>query len=88
MAVDDLLTIAELATMLGVTVQRAHQLITRYDVPTVLVNARMKLVRLKDAESLLTMERPSGVHVERRVSRVETAEKPQKRKVGRPAKKK
>lgn len=60
-----LMTIAEVAERLGVTVQRTHQLIETYAIPTVVVNPRMKLVSKVDVEKLANIPRPTGVHIGR-----------------------
>lgn len=60
------LTVSELATEMGVTVQRAHQLIEKYDIPTTKPHARLTLIDKKDAAKLVKMQRPTGVHIDRR----------------------
>lgn len=51
---------------LGLTAQRLHQLIDRYEIPTIKAHTRLTLIRKSDVEKLSKMERPSGVHIERR----------------------
>lgn len=59
---DKFMTVSEVAELLGVTVQRTHQLIAQFDIPTVVVHARLKLVHKEDAERLAKTPRPTGVH--------------------------
>lgn len=59
-------TIREGADMVGVSVQRMHQLIETYELPTDAINPRLKVMRRADAERLKNMERPNGVRLDRR----------------------
>ena len=60
------LTVSELAEEMDVTVQRAHQLILKYEIPTFKPHARLTLIEKKDAAKLVKMQRPTGVHIDRR----------------------
>ena len=53
-------TISEFAGRLGVSVQRAHQLIDSYQIPTVPVNARLKLLRETDAKAFERSKRKTA----------------------------
>lgn len=59
-------TIREGADIVGVSVQRMHQLIETYELETEYLNPRMKTMKRCDANRLAEMERPAGVHVRRK----------------------
>lgn len=52
--------------ILGVTPQRLHQLIGKYGLKVERINPRLTMVKRREVEKLAAMERPSGVHIERR----------------------
>ena len=55
-------TMREGADIVGVSVQRMHQLIDTYQLQTEYLNPRLKTMKRSDAERLAGMERPAGVH--------------------------
>ena len=60
------ITVKDASEMVGVTVQRMHQLIKTYELETDEINPRLKTVREKDVTKLKEMERPDGVRIDRR----------------------
>lgn len=60
------ITIREGAEIVGVSIQRMHQLIESYKLETDSINPRLKVMRRTDAEKLSGMDRPNGVRADRR----------------------
>lgn len=65
MSLSEYMTMAEVAKMLRVTVQRAHQLVKTYEIPTETVS-NLKLIKASDANKLARMDRPTGKHQRRK----------------------
>lgn len=61
MDISDLITVRQAATLLGVSVQRVHQLVELYHLKRQTVNSRMTLLVRKEVEKLAKTPRPSGV---------------------------
>ena len=55
------ITVREGAEIVGVSVQRMHQLIHEYELETTSLHSRLKVMRRNDAEKIKRMDRPSGV---------------------------
>lgn len=60
------ITIREGSEIIGVSVQRMHQLIEEYDLETDSINPRLKVMKRSDADKLKDMDRPDGVRRDRR----------------------
>jgi len=58
--------IREAAEFLGLSISRVHQLIDEYDLEIFELNPRYKLVKEGDVDRLAEMDRPDGVHKDRR----------------------
>lgn len=63
---DAWMPIREAADLLGVSVQRMHQLIDSYKLSTDSINPRFKVVKRSEVEKLAESERPNGVRRDRR----------------------
>ena len=59
-------TIAEAAEELGISRQRVHGLIQSKQLTSEVVHARMRVIPRKSLDALKKIERPHGVHVDKR----------------------
>lgn len=59
------MTAKEASDLLGVTIQRVHQLAVTYGVETMPVSPRLKLFSQRDIKKLASTDRPTGVHASR-----------------------
>ena len=58
--------VREAAEFLGLSVSRMHQLIEEYSLEIFELNPRYKLVKEEDVDRLAEMDRPDGIHKDRR----------------------
>lgn len=59
------ITARDAADVLGVTIQRVHQLVASYGIESMEVNPRFKLLKESDVHKIASKERPNGVHIGR-----------------------
>ena len=63
---DAWMPVRDAADLLGVSIQRMHQLIDSYELSTDAINPRFKVVKRIEVEKLAESQRPNGVRKDRR----------------------